>query len=247
MPIKKQQTKIRKSERQAADKRRLQQAQKTGPFSKPERDSVYIFADKALDVSISCTDLLKALDYLTRVTGDEAFRTAALALKGYGLASGGLEAVTKRMLRDAQMTVEDFIAPLMAGPKVSDAEQAAIEYGVPGPSFETVTTKLRKARRRMDNDPARPRGIPKGDTGRKMLVRFGCPTYDADGKQVCACFGIAFDDDGFAVVPDSREWRQAINHGQFVSLGFLSDGEPSENAKRLAWKNVTKKYPSESK
>jgi hypothetical protein len=62
-------------------------------------------ATKFANESINGGDLADALDFLADMTGDHAFLTAALALRGYGLAVGGLKQDTLRMLREYHGTL----------------------------------------------------------------------------------------------------------------------------------------------
>ncbi len=220
---------------------------KHGPFSGKN-----IFSLKT--GSMSVTNLQQALDYLAHTTGDEAFRTASLVLKAYDL-KGGLQREIRRLLRDAGLTPENHAVLFMHGPHMQDAELIAAKLGVPGQSFDSVVTKLRKIRVAFGKEPSRTRDLPVGDTGRRLLV-YLMPVFGADGSELPRrLFGIDADADGLAVVPDTRVWRRAIAHGSVVILlGYLNDDpwgswgtiteKEREGFKRKTWKKFIQKNPS---
>jgi hypothetical protein len=58
------------------------------------------------DVSVKGRDIARGLDFLAEATDDEAFWTAALAIRAYGFDKGGLKTSTLKMLRDNQRTAD---------------------------------------------------------------------------------------------------------------------------------------------
>ena len=180
--------------------------------------------------SVSGRDIAEALDVLFDAIGDEAFRTAALALRAYGLDEGGLKQEAQRLLLDHGGDPEWVVMPMIGRwvtsglrPRAA-ARMIAAQYGISGPSFETVVKNLERtwgkySRAIKADAPKKP--FPSGDTGRKLKVRLIIGKLDpkASLKEI---MGVAFDEDGFGVAPDTREWRRLINQGAFAFHGYAS-------------------------
>jgi hypothetical protein len=175
-------------------------------------------------------DIAEALDFLADMTGDSAFLTAALALRAYGLDGGGLKQDTLRMMRDHHGTGAWFAMPRMHSwrrARKSDraaAARAAIQLGIHGATFNAVVKELTAVypiwlKAVADNAPARQ--IPTGDTGRKLRVRFSVPWLDVDGMPMTQLMGVHFDEEGFGIAPDNREWRRLICLGSVALYGVV--------------------------
>jgi hypothetical protein len=180
--------------------------------------------------SIKGKDVAAALAFLADMTGDEAFQTAALALRAYGLAEGGLKQKTLQMMRDTHGTAARFAMPEMhawvrEGKSVTDAAaRTAVQLGIPGVSFDAVVEHLRKSYSGwlevVEGNVPSPQ-FPSGDTGRKLRVRFTRPWLGADNQPVTELMGVRFGDDGFGLAPDNREWRRLIAGGHISHCGVI--------------------------
>jgi hypothetical protein len=197
------------------------------PFSVAyDRGKATSFANE----SIKGKDIAAALNFLADMTGDHAFLTAALVLRAYGLADGGLKQKTLEMMRDNHGTPARFAGPRMhawvrEGKSVSEAAAlTAIDLGIPGASFKAVVDALRKGysswREAVDDDQHPPQ-LPSGDTGRRLRVRLTCSWLDANNKPITELMGVKFGDDGFGVAPDDREWRRLIAGGSISLCGIV--------------------------
>ena len=191
--------------------------------------TAYNFAKERLaNKSINGADVAEALEFLASVTNDPAFKTAVLALHGYGLAGAGLKQDTLRLIDKCHGTASWFAMPHMsrwvhAGFSVNAAaERTAAQLGIAGSTFGAVVEDLRKtypiwikAVASKDHPPS----APDGNTGRKLKVRLTClaPTEDP-GTEI---MGVQFNKDGFGVAPDTRDWRRLINHGQVALYGVV--------------------------
>jgi hypothetical protein len=150
-----------------------------------DRGRAAIFANE----SINGGDVADALDFLAEMIGDHAFRTAALALRGYGLAGGGLKQDTLRLVREQNGTAAWAAMPCIHSWKQvikserAAAAQTAVQLGIPGSSFEAVKKELCKTYPvwlKEIEDKAPTRQSQSGDTGRKLRVRFTVPWLGAD-------------------------------------------------------------------
>lgn len=104
-----------------------------------------------LKESLNCRDLRDALVFLHEATGDDDFIEAANAMKRHGLTCDGVKkralnnlsahksAVWAAMPHLAVWVEKEKLSPLKA------AKIVAARLGVPGASFESVITALRKA------------------------------------------------------------------------------------------------------
>ena len=183
--------------------------------------------------SISGRDIAEALDFLSEAIGDEAFRTASLALRAYGIGSGGVKQDVLRLLREHRGDPEWIVMPMMGSwvikrgltPRKA-AIRTAAQYGVPGPSFETVVKNLERTYRAWTRSVAATapsRAPPDGDTGRKLKVRRIRPSVNGEALPVKdVIMGVAFDEDGFGVAPDTREWRRFIHEGIVALYGAIA-------------------------
>lgn len=208
-----------------------------GPFSGPE-GSLYLRAD-VFEGTISVAEFKQGLRYLFDITGDEAFRTAELALDGYGLRRGGLKQATKQMLRDGHRSPEYAAVPFMKDGSVAEAERIAAEYGLPGMTgdnvaFGEVVARLRRAYLLLKKTGAAT-DMPDGHTGRTLIVR-------------CAMLA----PDGLGIVPDGRDWRRLIHDGHATLLRVMEKGaSPQEIADALDHlrrreENLVRKSPKDS-
>jgi hypothetical protein len=179
--------------------------------------------------SISGRDVAEALDFLSEALGDEAFWTAALALRAYGISAGGVKQDTLRLLRTHGGEPEWIVMPHMAlwvyrglAPRAA-AMRTAAQHGVPGPSFDTVVKNLERTWRDYSSAGNAPAFAPiAGDTGRKLRVRLLPNARPADGDPALKeIMGVAFDADGFGVAPDTREWRRWIHEGHIAFYGIV--------------------------
>lgn len=210
----------------AALKKAWEQRCKVDPFEGTyDRIKTETFANE----SINAGDIADALDFVAAATGDDLFKRSALALRAYGLAGGGLKQDTTRMLIDHHRT-----AAWGAMPKIHEwvvrqglsireaAARVAARLGIKGQSFNAVVDDLRKTYpswiKAIENKgPGRI--VNDGDTGRKLRVRFARPWLDADNRPIAELMGIKFDDEGFGLAPDNREWRRFIQEGQIALYG----------------------------
>ncbi|HME84822.1 MAG TPA: hypothetical protein VKG91_09810 [Roseiarcus sp.] len=190
------------------------------------RDPIKTPYDAFNDASLSGEATAEALAMLYEKTGDEAFRTALLALRAYELDKGGLKENLRRAMRgaaDARPAVW-LLMPHMASwrSRVAHDSQAArltaAQHGVRGQSFDAVVNELRKAYALWnasvrDNKPTT--GFPSGDTGRKLKVRMARPWLGTDNLPLKEIRGVTFDADGSALAPDDFWWRRMIHDGHF--------------------------------
>jgi hypothetical protein len=100
--------------------------------------------------SLNCRDVSQALEFMYKATGDTNFLGAAVAMKLYGLTSGGLKkTVLGKMsnFRHAFWSAMPKMHVWIENEKVSPLKAAklvAARHGIPGQSFETVVDGLRK-------------------------------------------------------------------------------------------------------
>ena len=187
-------------------------------------------------VSLSGEATAVALELLSRMTGDEAFRTALLGLRAYELDKGGLKENLKRLFRGklharpavryAMPSMERWRAFVQSD--IQAARLAAAQRGVPGQSFAAVVDELRKAfvdwkLASVANEPED--ALPTGDTGRKLKVRMAYRWTGRDNQPVREPHGVMFNADGFALVPDSATWRRMIHRGMFWLCGVIEQAE----------------------
>ena len=193
-----------------------------GPFTGPD-SNLETYIDQALTGSrIRVTDVQAALEYLARLTGDSAFEAAARVLPTYSLGDSGLKAAAQRLLRNTGRTLADFMIPFVDPPPVSQAasaQEVAVMFRLPGISLRTLVDTLRKAPPRAQKNPPQP--FPTGDTGRYLLVRWRVPFMDAPDVPLSSMYGIALDEEGWATVPDNRDWRRMIANGFFLFHGEI--------------------------
>jgi hypothetical protein len=208
----------------------LEKAWKTAAARRPIKTSY----DAIDTTSLSGEATADALELLFEVTGDEAFRTALLALRGHGLHKGGLKENLKRKLRgklNARPAIR-YAMSTMAGWRRrvrSDREAArltAAQMGIPGQSFDAAVDELRKAYVQLkklvetgSNEPAD--DVFGGDTGRKLKVRMATPWSGLDGKPLNTIRGVEFGESALGVVPDDAWWRRAIHEGRFELCGVI--------------------------
>jgi hypothetical protein len=174
----------------------------------------------------------RALEFLAVATDDEVFRSAALALKAYGLNKGGLKASVLRMFKESERTGEFAAMRIMhqfmgEGASASQAARAtAIALGLPGQSFRSVTDSLRKLYpkwlKTANNNVPEP-APPDGRTGRKLRVQLRPVIKKSDGVSRLSRFpcDVTLDPEGFAIVPDNREWRRLVHKGFAVQFGVI--------------------------
>jgi hypothetical protein len=207
------------------------------------RDPLYVAYDRgraaiSANESINGGDVADALDFLADMVGDHAFRTAALALRGYGLAGGGLKQDTLGLVREQNGTAAWAAMPCMHSWKQviksvsAAAARTAVQLGIPGKSFEVVIDALRKTYPvwlKEIEDKAPTRQIQSGDTGRKLRVRFTVPRLGADNEPITELMGVHFGQDGFGIAPDNRDWRRLIHQGH-VALYGVFEPELGKNA-----------------
>jgi hypothetical protein len=182
--------------------------------------------------SIKGNDVAMALHFLARATGDPAFKTAALAVRAYGLEDGGLKARTLGLLRENRGEPEWLVMPFMmqqvrGGRSIRRAAMiTCARYGIPGPTFATVVRSLTlkypewKASVEIHSPATAP---PSGDTGRKLRVKFARPWLGTDNQPMKELLGVIFDEDGFGLAPDNRQWRQWIHDGHIALFGVIDE------------------------
>jgi hypothetical protein len=184
------------------------------------------------DVSVRGRDVARALEFLTEATDDDIFRSAALAIRGYGLDKGGLKASTLRMLRENQRTAEWAAMKVMhqfveGGTSVlRSARLTATVLGLPGQSLRSTVDNLRKVYpkwlKAINGNLPVPTP-PDGSTGRKLRVQLRQVVEGADRTSRISRFpeDAIFDATGFAIVPDNREWRRLVYKGFAVLFGVI--------------------------
>jgi hypothetical protein len=181
--------------------------------------------------SLSGEATAAALELLVEATGDEAFRTALLALRAYGFNRGGLTRALKERMRklDIRPTIW-LVMPMMAKWRrrvesdVKAARLTAAQYGVSGQSFEAVVTELRKSftKWKTSVEANEPADIDtSGDTGRKLKVRWAAPVLGADNAPLRQIRGVLIETDGMACAPDDAWWRARIHDGSFHLCGVI--------------------------
>jgi hypothetical protein len=101
-------------------------------------------------VSLNCTDVRQALEFLHKATGDDVFRRAAHAMTRHGFTRGGVKLAALSKLSKRKHAIwaamprmwiwveEEKFSPLKA------AKLVAAQLGIPGRSFWAVITALRK-------------------------------------------------------------------------------------------------------
>lgn len=188
-------------------------------------NSVWEYADTRLGArgdKIKLADVAVALEYLTRVTGDPAFHTAMLALRGYGFDAPGLKASAKRFLAERGKRPEDA-ALLIMDPNPASVARASAEvaaaYGVAGTSLSNAADRVRKAYAQQKRSPRRPPADGNlGATG--LWLKISLIARPSEGSGPVDCFGASFDEDGRSVVPDNRHWRRLISQGVVAHCGY---------------------------
>lgn len=228
-------------EQEKADERAWRKAVPQGPFTGPDRN-LYAYADTAIaGQGIGVSDVRAALEYLARITGDEAFETGLRALDAYGLDDTGLESAAKRLLRESGQGPHDHLGylvepmkdPLRKGSQRkgslrNGARHLAIKLGIPGPNFQETVDAIRKAPLAAKRKAAKP--FPDGDTGRVVRVQMTAPWLDEKQQPMTTLLGISFDELGFAEVPDNRHWRRLIGTGQMAMHGYVPQSTPVGNS-----------------
>jgi len=173
-----------------------------------------------------------ALHFLARATGDTAFKTAALAMRAYGLEEGGLKTRTLGFLRTNRGEPEWLVMPFMMQQvrRCGSIRRAAMltcaRYGIPGASFEAVVKSLtlKYPEWKVSVETLSPaRAPPSGDTGRKLKVKFARPWLETESQPVAELLGVKFDADGFGLAPDNRQWRQWIHDGHIALFGVIDE------------------------
>jgi hypothetical protein len=184
------------------------------------------------DISVKGRSVWRALEFLAVATEDEVFRSAALALQAYGLNKGGLKASVLRIFRDSERTGEFAAMRVMhqfmgEGISASRAARAtAVALGLPGQSLRSVADDLRKLYPKwlklVDNNIPRP-APPDGSTGRKLRIQLRPVIKRNDGVSRLSRFpsDMTFDAEGWAIVPDNREWRRLVHKGFAVHFGVI--------------------------
>jgi hypothetical protein len=214
---------------------------KRGPYSK---NMVYKLGKIGLaDRTVSAESVRRSLDYLFSITNDEVFRAASLALDDYGLTEGGLQQRSLRLLRETGRDIISNAAKRMSEASYPEAERVASQFGVPGSnsSLDTVIKELVTARKELERklcSGENQKPFPSGNTGRRLLVRFAMHVLDANGEQRNDLFGIIFDDDGFAIAPDTRDWRREISVGRIAFFGYLAPEDGHGAERREAWRRL---------
>lgn len=180
-------------------------------------------AAAGLDDTVNGRDVETALGVLADVLGDEAFRTAQLALRAYGLNDGGIKQGLKQLVGPVT-DPQSLIGPMcriegwtLSGFSVNAAaERVAAQLGTPGASFDAAVKSLRTAYAAWKGKKSvQPSTRPDGDTGRRFLVRqHGTSDLRSDSQ-----YGVAFDAEGFGVVPDNNRWRWMIAQGYVALYG----------------------------
>jgi hypothetical protein len=173
---------------------------------------------------------VKALDFIAEITGDEAFRSAILAMRAYGLDRGGLKQNALQMIKKQCRTAEWAAMPRMHSlvlsglESVPAAKEAAAQPGIPGQSFSRVVDRLRKTypawKRSLAGQLPAPRWLD-GNTGRTLRVRLARPWLGADNQPSSELMGVQFGDDGFGIAADNREWRRLIYEGHIALYGVI--------------------------
>jgi hypothetical protein len=187
--------------------------------------------EKFANKSIKGSDIAEALDFLAVMTNDPAFKTAASALRGYGLVGGGLKQETSRLIKESNDTAAWLAMPHMSrwvahSPSIhAAAERTAAQLGIAGATFAAVVRDLCDTypiwlKAVEENAPVP--SAPNGDTGRKLKVRLPFSWHGAE-KQPVLEFGVKFDEDGFGIAPDNRDWRRRINKGQVALYGVVEE------------------------
>jgi hypothetical protein len=200
------------------------------------RDPFCVTYDRGKKASIKFIKggaVAEALDFLADMTGDHAFKTAALALRGYGLAEGGLKQGALRLVKEQTGTAAWVAMPRMHSWKQviksvrGAAARTAVQLGIPGSSFEAVIEELRKTYPvwlKKVEDNAHAKQIQSGDTGRKLRVRFAVPSLGTDNEPITELMGVHFGQDGFGIAPDNRAWRRLIHQGSIALYGVIERG-----------------------
>lgn len=197
-----------------------------------KRDRIQTPYEAIESESLSGEATAAALELLVEVTGDEAFRTALLALRAYGLDKGGLKEKLKQRLRgslDVRPAIR-LVLPTMSNWRrrvstdVQAARLTAAQYGIPGQSFATVVEELRKASKKWEASVASeaPAAVPPaGDTGRKLKVRWAHPWLGPGNVPLNEIRGVSLDRDGAGLAPDDSWWRARIHDGSFHLCGVI--------------------------
>jgi len=183
-------------------------------------------------VSVRGRDVARALEFLAEATDDDVFRSAALAIRGYGLDKGGLKASTLKMLRENRRTAEWAAMRMMhqfveeGSSVLQSARSTSVVLGLPGQSMASTVDNLRKVYPKWlkaINGHSPPPTLPDGSTGRKLRVQLRQVVKTADRTSRISWFpgGAVFDATGFAIVPDNREWRRLVNKGFAVLFGVI--------------------------
>jgi hypothetical protein len=184
------------------------------------------------DVSVRGRDVARALEFLAEATDDDVFRSAALAIRAYGLDKGGLKASTLKMLRESQRTADwgamrvmhQFVEEGMS--VLQSARLTAIVLGMPGQSLMSKVDNLRKVYpkwlKTIDGRTPAPR-LPDGCTGGKLKVKLRPVVKTADRASRISQFpdDAILDGAGFASVPDNRKWRGLVKRGFAVLFGVI--------------------------
>src|SRR5262249_11953569 len=189
--------------------------------------------------SLSGGDIAEALEFLEDMLGDDAFRTARLALDAYGLTfGGGLKNETLAVVKDQWQTAAWGAMPRMHAWVINGksereaAKISAAELGVravKSARYEAAIDSLRKTyplwlKSVKNNEPCK---VHDGDTGRKLRVRFARTWLGADNQPITELMSVKFDGNGFGLAPDNREWRRLIHAGYIALYGVLELGKSS--------------------
>ncbi|SFK28614.1 hypothetical protein [Methylocapsa palsarum] len=186
--------------------------------------------------SLNCIDIQDTLNFLYGATGDQIFKGAALAMNGYGFTHGfhrkGVKETVVNKIKNDGYARDWWAMPQIhmwvkqEGYPLRSATQFVVARNVIGGAdeeFDSVVERLRKQYPKWVKtiEKNTPWNSGKGDTGRKLRVRFPSRWLGNEITFLSEFMGVKVGVDGFAVVPDEAEWRRLIHEGHIWLCGVI--------------------------